>query len=275
MYALRAADCQEGSDPSSVDSRLFTMQEEGIRFGSQGDVMIIDRIRYRFLSRMRREEGVSPKVNRSNKDRLGASPRTVFEASLASSLSMMILLFLFFPQVESTLVIPVKGQEVVTIEEIEHTKQELRSPPPPRPPIPIEAPSDEAVEDVEIASTELNVQQEVTAPPPQAKADDEEQYFVAVEDMPQIIGGTAAIARVLVYPDIALRAQVQGTVVVLAYVNETGEIMRVDVIKGIGAGCDEAAVNAVKKVKFIPGKQRGKAVKVKVSIPVVFRIRNS
>jgi len=45
------------------------------------------------------------------------------------------------------------------------------------------------------------------------------------------------------------------------------------VIKGIGAGCDEAAVQAVMQTKFKPGKQRGKAVKVQVSIPIVFKLQ--
>ncbi len=237
--------------------------------------MIIDRSRYRFLSRMMREEGIAPKVTSDESGRFGISPRKVFEISLASSLTVVILLFLFFPRLETSVRLSIKPQEIVTIEEIENTKQELRAPPPPRPAIPIEAPGDEVLDDVELASTELDVREEVAAPPPPAASETEDQFFVAVEDMPQIIGGTEAIAQALVYPDIALRAQVQGRVFVLAYVNETGDVVRVDVLKGIGAGCDEAAVAAVKKIRFIPGKQRGKAVKVKVSIPVVFRIRAS
>jgi periplasmic protein TonB len=45
------------------------------------------------------------------------------------------------------------------------------------------------------------------------------------------------------------------------------------IIKGLGAGLDEAALNAVKETKFKPGKQRGKAVKVQVSIPIVFKLQ--
>ena len=54
---------------------------------------------------------------------------------------------------------------------------------------------------------------------------------------------------------------------------ETGTVTKANVIKGIGAGCDEAALNAVLKTKFKPGKQRGKPVKVQVSIPVVFKLQ--
>jgi len=115
--------------------------------------------------------------------------------------------------------------------------------------------------------------EDVAPPPPQTAEGDEEYYFVAVEEMPQVIGGVEAIVRVLQYPEIAIRAQVQGKVYVLAYVDETGVVTKTELLKGIGAGCDEAALTAVKKVKFIPGKQRGVAVKVKVSVPVIFRIR--
>ncbi len=45
------------------------------------------------------------------------------------------------------------------------------------------------------------------------------------------------------------------------------------ILKGIGAGCDDAAIKAVMETKFNPGEQRGKPVKVIVSVPVVFKLR--
>ncbi len=55
--------------------------------------------------------------------------------------------------------------------------------------------------------------------------------------------------------------------------DEKGIVTKTEIAKGIGAGCDEAASWAVSKAKFIPGKQRGKPVKVRVSIPIRFRIK--
>ena len=75
--------------------------------------------------------------------------------------------------------------------------------------------------------------------------------------MPEIIGGLESIQRNVVYPEIAIRAGVEGTVYVMAFVDENGNVVRADVVKGIGAGCDEAAQAAVMKAKFKPGKQRG------------------
>lgn len=236
--------------------------------------MILEHARYGFLSRMRKPEGIAPKVAQDELKRLGASPSTVFEGSLSASLSIIILFFLFFPDVKPAQKFQTRGQEIVTIEEVEHTRQITKAPPPPRPAIPIEAPSDEVLEDVELTSSELDLAEEVAPPPPQS-ADEDEQYFVAVEDMPQIIGGVEALMRVLEYPEIALRANVQGRVYVLAFVNEKGDVTKTELLKGIGAGCDEAALDAVHKIRFIPGKQRGLPVKVKVSVPVVFRIRSA
>jgi periplasmic protein TonB len=98
-------------------------------------------------------------------------------------------------------------------------------------------------------------------------------YFVAVEEMPEPIGGIAAIQQLITYPEIAKRAGVEGKVYVLAFVDERGNVTNAKIIKGIGAGCDEAAIDAVLQTKFKPGKQRGTPVKVQVSIPIVFKLQ--
>jgi len=111
-------------------------------------------------------------------------------------------------------------------------------------------------------------------PPPKEENVDESPYFVAVEEMPEPIGGFKGIQDNIIYPEIAKSAGVEGKVYVLAFVDETGTVTKAQIIKGIGAGCDEAAIDAVLKTKFKPGKQRGKPVKVQVSIPVLFKIQS-
>jgi protein TonB len=98
-------------------------------------------------------------------------------------------------------------------------------------------------------------------------------YFVAVEEMPEPIGGIKAIQEKISYPEIAKRAGVEGKVYILAFVDENGNVTKAQVLKGIGAGCDEAARDAVLQTKFKPGKQRGTPVKVQVSIPIVFKLQ--
>ena len=91
--------------------------------------------------------------------------------------------------------------------------------------------------------------------------------------MPEPVDGIAGIQSRIVYPEIAKRAGVQGRVFVKAYVDEKGGVNKVELIRGIGAGCDEAAMAAVKDTKFKPGKQRGKPVKVQVTVPVLFKLQ--
>jgi len=208
---------------------------------------------------------------------LRAKYRKAFEISLIVALAIMIVAFKFFPAVTSGGLELDATQELFTVEDIQHTKQENRPPPPPKPPIPIEAPSDDVLEDIEIGDTEIDLGEEMEAPPPppkeEKKVEEEPTYFVAVEEMPEPIGGIKAIQEKIIYPEIAKRAGVEGKVYVLAFVDESGAVTKAQVLKGIGAGCDEAALNAVLKTKFKPGKQRGKPVKVQVSIPIIFKLQ--
>jgi len=202
--------------------------------------------------------------------------RKTFEISLIIALALMIVAFKFFPDMKTQQIKLEGPQELFTVEDIQQTKQENRPPPPPKPPIPIEAPSEDVLEDIEIGETELDVNAEMEAPPPppkvEKKVEEEPTYFVAVEEMPEPIGGIKAIQEKIVYPEIAKRAGVEGKVYILAFVDESGNVTKAQILKGIGAGCDEAALDAVLKTKFKPGKQRGKPVRVQVSIPVVFKL---
>lgn len=202
----------------------------------------------------------------------------IWETSLIIALTLLVVAFKFFPEFKVEVVAIDGPQELINVEDVEATKQETAPPPPPKPPIPIEAPSDDVLEDIEIAATELDVEEEVVGPPPPPPVEEEEEeaepvYFMAVEQMPEPIGGIAGIQSKIVYPEIARRAGVQGRVFVKAFVDEAGNVFKTQLIKGIGAGCDEAALAAVQQTKFKPGKQRGKPVKVQVSIPILFKIQ--
>lgn len=201
-----------------------------------------------------------------------SSPRA-FEGSLIAALVIVVALLRFLPIFEHHSPIRLQTQEIVEVEDIEQTRQENRPPPPPRPSIPIEMPSDEALEDVTIASTELDLTRDV--PPPQPRSD-EERFFMVVEEMPEIIGGMEALLSKLVYPDIARRAGIEGRVIVVAYVDETGRVVKTEVLKGVSAGgLNEAAQRAVEQMRFIPGRQRGKPVPVRIALPVNFTLKTA
>ncbi|MCB2203710.1 energy transducer TonB [bacterium] len=213
-------------------------------------------------------------VEKTPKADVKGKARRYMEISLIIALLLVTAAFAFFPDIQRENVAIQASDEIVKVEDIENTRQENRPPPPPRPPIPIEAPSADAIDDIDISSEiDLEATMEApAAPPAQKQVEEEEVYFEVVEDPPTIIGGLDAVRKHLVYPDLAIRAGVEGTVVVLAYVNKDGKVTGTEVMRGIGGGCDEAAMEAVKKVTFNPGLQRGKPVNVKVSVPVRFRL---
>ena len=101
---------------------------------------------------------------------------------------------------------------------------------------------------------------------------DDEAYSVVVEVPAAPVGGPAAIMKKINYPIEASSKKVEGKVYLLVYVNEQGEVDDVKVVKGIGSGCDEAAISAIKKTKFSPGMEKGVAVKTKVSMPIQFKL---
>jgi protein TonB len=171
-------------------------------------------------------------------------------------------------------------QEEVFVEEIVQTKQEVKAPPPPRPMIPVEVPNDEIIEDEIIdLDAELDLDaaiMELPPPPPRMiEQEEEEEIFVVVEQMPELIGGIAAVQQHITYPEMALKAGIEGRVVVQFLIDKEGNVVDPVVVRGIGGGCDEEALKAVQKVKFKPGKQRGKPVIVRFSLPVSFKLQDS
>ncbi len=100
-----------------------------------------------------------------------------------------------------------------------------------------------------------------------------EEYLAFAEKMPEPVGGLPAIYKLIKYPEIAKKAGIEGKVYVLAFINENGGVDDVKVVKGIGGGCDEATVKAVKKTKFSPATAEGKNVKVKMSLQIQFKLK--
>ncbi|MBU1099259.1 MAG: energy transducer TonB [Bacteroidetes bacterium] len=106
-----------------------------------------------------------------------------------------------------------------------------------------------------------------------AAAGDGDGYLAFAEKMPSPVGGLTEVYKKLEYPRMAQQAGVQGKVYVLAFINEKGGVDDVKVLKGIGAGCDDAVIAAIKKSEFEPGSHEGQAVKVKLSLSFVFKIQ--
>jgi protein TonB len=192
--------------------------------------------------------------------------------------SIAIFLILFKVNMPTKVPSPIliEEQEEIFIEEVIQTKQieTPPPPPPPRPPVPVEVPNDEILEDEIIdLDTELDLDGPLDLPPPTPPKSEETQddFFVVVEQMPQLIGGLASLQKKVRYPEMARRAAIEGRVTIQFIVNEQGKVENPRVIRGIGGGCDEEALKAVMTARFKPGMQRGRPVRVQYSLPIVFR----
>lgn len=165
--------------------------------------------------------------------------------------------------------------------EVPQTEQ---PPPPPmklvQPEI-IEVDDDEDIQDdikidLDIDINETTVIQEVifTAAPEEEEAD---EIFTIVEDQPTPTGGMQAFYKYvsdnLKYPAQARRMGIEGKVFVQFVVDRDGSLSEVQAIRGIGAGCDEEAVRVIQGApKWNPGKQRGRPVRVRMILPITFKL---
>lgn len=105
-----------------------------------------------------------------------------------------------------------------------------------------------------------------------AKTYAQDDYAAVCETPPAPVGGEATIYRSMDYPDMAKKAKLEGKVYVLVLINASGDVDDAKVIKGLGLGCDEAAVKAIKKAKFSPGKNGGAAIKAKLTMAISFKL---
>lgn len=101
--------------------------------------------------------------------------------------------------------------------------------------------------------------------------------FILVEQMPEFPGGQAALRdflqRNLRYPSAASSAGVSGRVAVTFTVNADGSLTDVQVLKGLGFGTDEEALRVLKAMpRWKPGRQSGRPVRVRFTLPVTFTL---
>ncbi|MBZ4657334.1 MAG: Cell envelope biosis protein TonB [Methermicoccus sp.] len=178
-------------------------------------------------------------------------------------------------------------QDVVAEEEIEITRRDPTPPPPPPPPAP------EAPEIIQVVETKVETRIEINMeddqskaqiqtytppPPPKQVEEEEEEIFVVVENQPEFPGGLAAMMKFLSenikYPVIAQENGIQGRVICNFVVERDGSITDVQVVRGVDPSLDKEAVRVIQSMpKWKPGMQRGKPVRVRFTLPVVFRLQ--
>lgn len=112
----------------------------------------------------------------------------------------------------------------------------------------------------------------------QKSTDTSGQVFAIVEKMPQFPGGEKAInefiSKTLQYPVIAQENGIQGKVVCSFIINQDGSVTDAEVVSGVDPSLDREALRIVSAMpKWTPGTQRGKAVRVKYTMPVTFTLQ--
>lgn len=215
------------------------------------------------------------------KKEVGRFYQTFFFMGLTISLSLTIAAFEWKSVDEGplvNLVIDDPGFE----DEVEIVRTVI--PPPPPPPKPVAIKIEETQKEVE-KPIDIEIDVEIEESPVEIffePIDEPEEDFNIifdgiVETSPEPIGGYGAfykfVSDEVKYPSPARRMGVEGRVFVQFVVDKDGAITDVQVIKGIGAGCDEEAARVMALApKWNPGKQRGREVKVRMVIPILFKL---
>jgi periplasmic protein TonB len=159
-------------------------------------------------------------------------------------------------------------------------------PPPPPPqvqqPQVVEVPDEEEIEEeiqvnLDVEMNDDTKVEEIEIKQEKEVEEDVNQIFTIVEEQAQPVGGMAAfykfVGEKMKYPAQARRMQVEGRVFCEFVVNRDGTLQDVKVIRGIGAGCDEEAIRVIQSAPpWKPGKQRGKAVRSKFNLAIIFKL---
>ena len=215
-------------------------------------------------------------ILKTKKADLNIHYRKYFQISIIIVLTMLIAAFKFSPDLTKNPPLKNDGEIIITVLDIPNSEQNLKPPIPPRPQIP-EIATEDILDEPEFIDNDLNENDVVVAPPDIDKTNnrivEEEIIFVAVEEMPTIIGGPEIINKNIHYTDIAKRLDIQGKVIIGILVDKKVEVVESEVIKSLFHELDLIALNAVKQAKFTPGLQRGKPVKVRMVIPIVFKLK--
>ena len=136
----------------------------------------------------------------------------------------------------------------------------------------------EGVKDRTVEAVRSEITVAAPPPPPAPKPEVATKVFDVVEEMPSFPGGNGALMSYLngntKYPVVAQENGVQGKVIISFVVERDGSISDVRVARSVDPSLDREAQRVVKSMpRWTPGKQNGQTVRVKYTVPVVFRLQ--
>ncbi|MBB3185896.1 energy transducer TonB [Microbacter margulisiae] len=214
--------------------------------------------------------------------------------ALASALFLFAVI-IAYPLIKSILEQGNAGRQTQTETTVELINPNNTPPPPPPPPPPkkliekVKFVAPKVTTDTTQVSKDFGKQSKLNEtvnqlpPPPVVKKQEvietpkqDNQIFMIVEQMPQFPNGdiNAYLSSHIKYPVVAQENGIQGRVIVQFVVNQDGSIVDVTVVRGVDPSLDKEAVRVIEGMpKWIPGKQGGKPVRVKFTLPVNFKLQ--
>ena len=201
----------------------------------------------------------------------------ILEAALAITLLLMTVVFVSSKEFKIKSKTIRVEEVIIKVEDIPITQQIKRPPPPAKPTIPIESDDPDIEDDMTIDDTEWDIFDEPPPPPPSDDSDIVD--FFAVEEKPELIGGAQAIYDYIqkhnLFPAMAQQAGVGGVCIIRFIVDETGASTRIEVFqeRPEGLGFGEAGMKAIRAMKFKPGRQRDRYVKVPMQQVIRFKVK--
>ena len=191
----------------------------------------------------------------------------VIRVTALMGIGLIIVNFLLFPRFGNNLEFEDIDQVIIENIDIPQTQQIDNTPPPARPSIPVPSDDEDIADDLTLDELDFDDFSNLDAPPPPPSGP--KVVFIPYDDPPQPMTSIRPT-----YPEIAQEAGIEGVVVVQAFIDKKGRVKETLILKGVpNTGLDEAAMEAIRKTRFKPAKQRERAVGVWISIPVNFKLK--
>ncbi|MFP4620017.1 MAG: energy transducer TonB [Bacteroidales bacterium] len=226
-------------------------------------------------------------LKKSSKVDLEKRKGLFFELGFIVALGLVLLAFEWTSKPKQVHGFQQEEDSKVVQENVPITRQEQQKEPPPPPPQATEVlnivDDDVEIEDeLRLEQTEADEDTEVSIDAfaeEEEEEEEEKKVFVVVEDMPEFKGGginafRQYVQKNLKYPTVAAENGIEGTVFVKFVVDTDGGISNVAVMRGVDPSLNGEAMRVIRNApKWEPGQQRGKAVRVQFTIPIVFKLQ--
>lgn len=210
-------------------------------------------------------------------------------SSISLCLSLLLVIWAFemqFSEEKSKVELAETVNQFEDLVEIPQTQQVVKPPVQIQAPRIIEVEDEEIIEEIEVnldieMTEDTRIEEVIITPDTETMPEEKpDEIFTIVEQQPAPVGGIRAfyeyVGNNLKYPARASRTGIEGRVFVEFIVEKDGSLTDLKVAKGIGGGCDEEAIRVITGApKWIPGKQRGNPVRVRMVMPIMFKLINT